>query len=48
MFYIQSDVGFYDRLVIQEMLKDLAQTQQISRDAPREYKGDNLLLFIYY
>ncbi|KAM0683493.1 Replication factor C (RF-C) subunit [Mitosporidium daphniae] len=32
------DVGFYDRLVVQEMLRDFAQTQQISREAPREYK----------
>lgn len=33
-----SDVGFYDRLVVQEIIKDIAQTQQVTPNAPREYK----------
>lgn len=33
-----SDVGFYDRVVIQKLINEIAQTQQVSPQAPREYK----------
>jgi replication factor C subunit 3/5 len=41
MYHVElnpSDVGYFDRIVIQEIIKELAQTQQISINAPREYK----------
>jgi hypothetical protein len=34
-----SDVGFYDRVVVQEIIKEIAQTQQVTPNSPREYKG---------
>ena len=38
-----SDVGFYDRIVVQEIIKEIAQTQQVTPNAPREYKGRNFV-----
>lgn len=33
------DVGNYDRVVIQELLKDIAQTQQVDVSAKHRFKG---------
>lgn len=37
-----SDAGIYDRLVIQEMIKNIAQSQQLDIGGQREFKGDPL------
>lgn len=34
-----SDVGIYDRVVIQEILKEIAQTQQVDISAKQRFKG---------
>jgi replication factor C subunit 3/5 len=34
-----SDVGMYDRVVIQEILKEIAQTQQVDLSAKQRFKG---------
>ena len=35
-----SDVGMYDRVVVQEIIKDIAQTQQVdSGQSARSFKG---------
>ena len=34
-----SDVGSADRLVIQELIKEMAQTQQIDANATRKFKS---------
>jgi hypothetical protein len=34
-----SDVGIYDRVVIQEILKEIAQTQQVDLKAKQRFKG---------
>ena len=34
-----SDAGIYDRIVVQELIKNMAQVQQLERDAQREFKG---------
>ena len=34
-----SDVGMYDRVVIQDLIKETAQTQQVDSNAPRKFKG---------
>lgn len=35
-----SDVGNYDRVVIQEILKEIAQTQNVDLSAKQRFKGD--------
>lgn len=35
-----SDVGIYDRIVIQEILKEIAQTQQVDLNAKQRFKGE--------
>lgn len=35
-----SDAGNYDRLVIQDILKDIAQTQQVDQNARHRFKGE--------
>lgn len=37
----ESDVGIYDRVVIQEILKEIAQTQQVDLNAKQRFKGVN-------
>lgn len=37
--FIGSDVGMYDRVVIQDLIKEVAQTQQIDASAKRSFKG---------
>jgi hypothetical protein len=34
------DVGMYDRVVIQDILKEIAQTQQVDLNAKQRFKGD--------
>ena len=34
-----SEVGNYDRVVIQELLKEIAQTQQVDLNAKQRFKG---------
>lgn len=34
-----SDVGFHDRVVIQELIKTVAQTHQLDPSGQREFKG---------
>lgn len=36
----RSDVGNYDRSVVQEVLKDIAQTQQVDLNAKKRFKGE--------
>jgi hypothetical protein len=36
---VRSDVGQYDRVVIQDILKEIAQTQQIDTNAKQKFKG---------
>ena len=38
-FRLFSDAGIYDRIVVQELIKNMAQVQQLERDAQREFKG---------
>ena len=40
---ILSDVGNYDRVVIQEILKEIAQTQQVDLNAKQRFKGPSRL-----
>ena len=36
---VYSEAGSYDRLVIQELLKEIAQTQQVDLNAKQRFKG---------
>ena len=36
---VSSDVGIYDRVVIQELIKTIAQTRQINSSEQRAFKG---------
>jgi hypothetical protein len=40
----RSEVGNYDRVVIQEILKEIAQTQQVDVNAKQRFKGSSQLL----
>lgn len=37
--FLDSDVGNYDRVVIQDLLKEVAQTQQVDASAQKRFKG---------
>lgn len=37
---IRSDAGNFDRLVIQDILKEIAQTQQVDVNAKHRFKGE--------
>ena len=39
----RSDVGIYDRVVIQDILKEIAQTQQVDLNAKQRFKGLSIL-----
>lgn len=41
-----SDAGIYDRVVIQEMIKTIAQTNQLDASTQKSFKG-NIYLFLY-
>jgi replication factor C subunit 3/5 len=43
-----SDVGNYDRVVIQDLLKEIAQTQQVDLNAKQRFKGVFLQLCIFW
>lgn len=36
-----SDVGIYDRVVVQEMIKTVASTHQLDSTGQREFKGNH-------
>jgi hypothetical protein len=39
-----SEVGFHDRIVIQDLIKEVAQAPQINANAHRRFKGKWLFL----
>lgn len=41
-----SDAGGYDRLVIQDILKEIAQTQQVDQNAKHRFKGESCLVVL--
>jgi hypothetical protein len=41
---LQSDVGNWDRQVIQDILKEIAQTQQVDLNAAKKFKSGLLVL----
>lgn len=43
-----SDAGIYDRIVIQEMIKNIAQAQQLDITGQRDFKGISLIYQKYY
>lgn len=43
---LRSEVGSYDRVVIQEILKEIAQTQQVDLNAKQRFKGS--FMFHYF
>jgi replication factor C subunit 3/5 len=44
-----SDVGMYDRVVIQDILKEIAQTQQVDLNAKQRFKGKlNMVGEVYW
>lgn len=34
-----SDLGMYDRVIVQDVIKGIAQTQQIDSNAKHQFKG---------
>ena len=40
---VYSEVGNYDRVVIQELLKEIAQTQQVDINARHRFKGEQTI-----
>jgi hypothetical protein len=43
-----SDVGIYDRSVVQEVLKEIAQTQQVDLNAKKRFKGKSIFSHFPY
>jgi len=44
-----SEVGFSDRVVIQQFLKDVAQTKQVDLSIKHDFKGNiNMLFFLFF
>lgn len=43
---IRSDAGNFDRLVIQDILKEIAQTQQVDVNAKHRFKGERQSLLL--
>ncbi|OMH80347.1 Replication factor C subunit 5 [Zancudomyces culisetae] len=35
-----SDAGIYDRIVVQDLIKEIAQTQQVTVNSPKKFKGN--------
>lgn len=45
---IFSDLGMYDRVIVQDVIKGIAQTQQVDADARHQFKGMHMqLIYIY-
>ena len=42
------DVGIYDRSVVQEVLKEIAQTQQVDLNAKKRFKGKSIFSYSLY
>ena len=42
---MSSEAGSFDRVVIQELLKEIAQTQQVDLNAKQRFKGSDYLCF---
>jgi replication factor C subunit 3/5 len=42
---VSSEAGNFDRVVIQELLKEIAQTQQVDLNAKQRFKGCDYLCF---
>lgn len=42
---MSSEAGSFDRVVIQELLKEIAQTQQVDLSAKQRFKGCNYVCF---
>ena len=42
ILFLISDAGSYDRLVIQDILKEIAQTQQVDQNARHRFKGESV------
>jgi len=42
--YMPSDVGNWDRHVVQDILKEIAQTQQVDLNAQKRFKGMSVIL----
>ena len=40
-----SEAGFYDRVVVQEIIKEMAQTRQINPQTQRPFKGYFIFFF---
>lgn len=38
-FIFSSDAGIYDRIIIQDLIKEVAQTKQLDMQAARNFKG---------
>lgn len=36
---VRSDLGMYDRVIVQDVIKSIAQTQQIDANAKHQFKG---------
>lgn len=37
--FLYSDLGMYDRVIVQDVIKSIAQTQQIDANAKHHFKG---------
>ena len=48
IYQYHSEVGNYDRVVIQELIKEIAQTQQVDINARHKFKGMLLPNFASY
>jgi replication factor C subunit 3/5 len=42
-----SDIGFYDRVVVQDLIKEIAQAPQLDRQARQRFKGKHTVRMIY-
>ena len=38
-FLVSSDAGIYDRIIVQDLIKEVAQTKQLDLHASRCFKG---------
>lgn len=40
-YFVYSDAGIYDRVVVQELIKTVAQSHQLDSTTQKEFKGSN-------